>query len=133
MEDYLQSSLVHPPQKSQSPKTSKIPHKNQADDPDLPAYYYDPIINPLPAWKGESSNTANKTQDQEDENRFLSELLDPEDGFELPQKVAPLLENVPLFTDDTAAGINLYWAPHPFNQKAGKTRRAQDVPLVMSW
>ena len=105
----------------------------KADDPDLPAYYYDPIINPITLDAKSGLTTAEKSLEQQNEEKFISDLLDPEDGFDLPETVNPLLESVPLFTDDTAAGMSLYWAPAPFNQRSGKTRRAQDVPLVMSW
>ena len=37
----------------------------------------------------------------------------------------PLLEDTPLFTDSTANGITLYWAPRPFNLRSGYMRRAQ--------
>lgn len=44
-----------------------------------------------------------------------------------------MLEELPLYTDSTASGISLYWAPRPFNLRQGHTRRAIDVPLVNSW
>jgi pre-mRNA-processing factor 8 len=58
-----------------------------------------------------------------------------ESGFELPEDAdfSPLLSEAPLETDTTAAGIALLWAPRPFNQRSGRTRRAQDVPLVQGW
>ncbi|KAH8059516.1 U5 snRNA binding protein [Aureococcus anophagefferens] len=61
------------------------------DDPDLPAFYFDPV------------------------------------------DVGPLLADEPLYTDATAGGISLYWAPRPFNLRRGRTRRAFDVPLVNAW
>ena len=48
-------------------------------------------------------------------------------------EVAPFLGDTPLYTDTTAAGIALLWAPHPFNRRSGRTRRAVDVPLVNNW
>ena len=42
-------------------------------------------------------------------------------------------QDTPLYTDNTANGIALLWAPHPFNSRSGLTRRAIDVPLVKSW
>ena len=50
-----------------------------------------------------------------------------------PAEVAPFLGETPLYTDNTAAGVALLWAPHPFNRRSGRTRRAVDVPLVNSW
>ncbi|CAD7933629.1 unnamed protein product, partial [Amoebophrya sp. A25] len=102
----------------------------KADDPDLPAYYYDPIICPLPGYKASSESTAEKSDEQIDEDEMIENLLE---DFELPEEVTPLLEDVSLYDDNTAQGIQLYWAPRPFNLRAGVTRRAQDVPLVMQW
>ncbi|KAH8098773.1 U5 snRNA binding protein [Aureococcus anophagefferens] len=58
---------------------------------------------------------------------------DGDDGFCLPEDVGPLLADEPLYTDATAGGISLYWAPRPFNLRRGRTRRAFDVPLVNAW
>lgn len=30
-------------------------------------------------------------------------------------------------------GIILYWAPRPYNLRQGRTRRAEDVPLINNW
>ena len=38
-----------------------------------------------------------------------------------------------MYTDNTANGIALLWAPRPFNLRSGFTRRALDVPLVKTW
>lgn len=85
----------------------------------------------------------------------------PEDDedFELGEEVQPFLQETPLYTDNTANGIALLWAPRPFNMRSGnskkmiivltfiiikiialliflflgRTRRAIDVPLVKSW
>ena len=43
------------------------------------------------------------------------------------------MNTTPLYTDNTANGISLLWAPHPFNLRSGHTRRAVDVPLVKQW
>ncbi|XP_026190475.1 pre-mRNA-processing-splicing factor 8 [Cyclospora cayetanensis] len=90
------------------------------EDPDLPAFYFDPIINPLPAYKMSANTDA---------------LVDPSlvEGFSLPSSLRPFLEESPLCTDTTAAGISLYWACRPFNLRAGRMRRAQDIPLVQTW
>lgn len=47
--------------------------------------------------------------------------------------MVPVLEELPLYTDSTASGIGLYWAPRPYNLRQGTMRRAIDVPLVNSW
>ncbi|CAJ1381669.1 unnamed protein product [Effrenium voratum] len=95
----------------------------KADDPDLPAFYYDPIINPLPAYRAVSHRSQDQNADDDEDI----------ENFTLPEECAPLLEDTPLFTDSTANGITLYWAPRPFNLRSGYMRRAQDVPLVGQW
>merc|ERR1711991_1216683 len=93
----------------------------KADDPDLPAYYFDPIINPISAFRVEKKR--------------LEEEVDPADEEEMyvPDTFCAIMEDEPVYYDDTAAGINLYWAPRPFNMRSGKTRRCIDVPLVSQW
>ncbi|KAJ3106936.1 Pre-mRNA-processing-splicing factor 8, partial [Phlyctochytrium planicorne] len=98
----------------------------KTDDPDLPAFYYDPLINPI------SSRTLNAANSHGAE-QYLFKDGDINDEFLLPADVAPYMDNTPLYTDNTANGIALYWAPHPFNKRSGTTRRAIDVPLVKSW
>merc|ERR1719446_507247 len=101
-------------------KVAMAPYHHQAvqyikaDDPDLPAFYYDPIVNPLPAYR----TVAHRTQDVAD--------VDLE-TFKLPAEVRPFLDDTPLFTDNTANGITLFWAPRPFNLRSGYMRGAQPV------
>ena len=85
------------------------------DDPDLPAFYFDPVVNPISAFRSK----AVKVDVEEDDFSVL--------GLE------PLLSERPLYTDATAGGIALYFAPRPFNLRRGRTRRAFDVPLVNAW
>jgi pre-mRNA-processing factor 8 len=92
----------------------------KTEDPDLPAFYFDPLINPI-----SQSRTVKTVEDLPEE--------DEEDPFTLPDYVNPLLEEEPLYTDNTANGIALLWAPKPFNQRSGRTRRAVDVPMVENW
>ena len=47
--------------------------------------------------------------------------------------MAPFLEETPLYTESTAQGIGLLWAPHPFSKRSGRTRRSVDIPLVSTW
>ncbi|CAN1285639.1 Pre-mRNA-processing-splicing factor 8A [Linum perenne] len=92
----------------------------KAEDPDLPAFYYDPLIHPI--------TSANK------ERRDKKALEDEDDDeFTLPDGVEPLLEETQLYTDTTAAGISLLFAPRPFNVRSGRMRRAEDIPLVSEW
>ncbi|KAA6423750.1 MAG: pre-mRNA-processing-splicing factor 8-like [Trebouxia sp. A1-2] len=58
---------------------------------------------------------------------------DEEEDFELPEGVDPFLTEQPLYTENTAAGIALLWAPRPFDLRSGRTRRSVDVPLINNW
>ncbi|EKX45108.1 hypothetical protein GUITHDRAFT_87243 [Guillardia theta CCMP2712] len=91
----------------------------KAEDPDLPCFYFDPLINPIANYKSTV--------------RSEVELEDLDEDFQLPEEVQPFLTNTPLYTDNTANGIALYWAPHPFDKRSGVTRRCVDVPLVKEW
>jgi pre-mRNA-processing factor 8 len=90
----------------------------KADDPDLPAYYFDPIINPVSAFRTEKSSHNDEINPGDEEDMML------------PMNFSPILDDEPLYTDNTALGISLYWAPRPFNMRSGFTRRAYDVPLI---
>ncbi|ORX74619.1 Prp-8-prov protein [Linderina pennispora] len=99
------------------------------DDPDLPAFYFDPVINPI-------SSRSLVSQFQDDARAVEDEIFgdgDEDDEFVLPEHASAFLEDTPLETDNTANGIALYWAPHPFSARSGRTRRAEDVPLVKDW
>ncbi|CAL1377720.1 unnamed protein product [Linum trigynum] len=91
----------------------------KAEDPDLPAFYYDPLIHPI--------TSANK--EKHEKNTFEED----DDEFTLPEGVEALLEETQLYTDTTAAGISLLFAPRPFNVRSGRMRRAEDIPLVSEW
>ncbi|KAF7814382.1 pre-mRNA-processing-splicing factor 8A [Senna tora] len=92
----------------------------KTEDPDLPAFYYDPLIHPI--------TSANK---ERREKRIHDE--DDDEEWELPEGVEPLLRDTQLYTDTTAAGISLLFAPRPFNMRSGRMRRAEDIPLVSDW
>ena len=96
----------------------------KADDPDLPAYYFDPIINPVSAFR---TATAERSQDNGDAYE------DEEEDMYMGDFFSPILEEEPLYTDNTSLGITLYWAPRPYNMRSGLTRRAIDIPLVNQW
>lgn len=79
--------------------------------------------------------------------------FDESEEFTLDEYVQPFLQDKPLYTDNTANGISLLWAPRPFNMRsgdyinnfskyhqchvslnhAGRMRRAIDIPLVKCW
>ena len=81
----------------------------------MPAFYFDPLINPI-------SHRHSVSKSSED---FLP---DDEEEFELSEICQPFLQDCPLYTDNTANGIALLWAPRPFNLRSGRSRRALDVP-----
>ncbi|XP_038896998.1 pre-mRNA-processing-splicing factor 8A [Benincasa hispida] len=92
----------------------------KTEDPDLPAFYYDPLIHPITSTN--KDRREKRAYDDEDD-----------DDFELPEGVEPFLKDTQLYTDTTAAGISLLFAPRPFNMRSGRTRRAEDIPLVSEW
>ena len=92
----------------------------KTEDPDLPAFYYDPLIHPITSINKDRHEK--KIRDDEDD-----------DDFFLPEGVEPLLRDTQLYTDTTAAGISLLFAPRPFNMRSGQMRRAEDIPLVSEW
>lgn len=98
----------------------------KTEDPDLPAFYYDPLIHPIAYYKTDIHGK--KVQMKEDEDQGNGE-----EDFFLPEGLEPFLNEEPLYTENTASGIALLWAPHPFNLRSGRTRRAIDVPLVNDW
>lgn len=103
----------------------------RTEDPDLPAYHFDPSINPI-----SSRAVAPKgvTVSHEDELFGSGSNEEPEDeAFELPASVEPFMADEELATEDTASAIELWWAPFPFDRRSGHMVRAQDVPLVKQW
>lgn len=103
----------------------------RAEDPSLPAFYFDPVINPI---SSRSVAPKNITVSHEDEIFGFGSNEEPEDdAFELPVDVEPFLAEEELYTDETASAIALWWAPFPFDRRSGRMVRAQDVPLVKQW
>ncbi len=94
----------------------------KTEDPDLPAYYFDPLIHPIAFYKSSSSE---KKKEEEDWSE--------DDDFALPEEVEPLLKDYDLYTENTTNGIALLFAPRPFNLRSGYTRSCIDVPLVNTW
>ncbi|KAL4464690.1 hypothetical protein ABPG74_011251 [Tetrahymena malaccensis] len=93
------------------------------ENPDLPAFYFDEIINPI-VDKNRRTTRVEIEFSQEELN--LDEIVMSED-FE------PFLNDEPLYDSQTSDGISLLWAPKPFNQRTGKNRRSFDIPLVSQW
>src|SRR5579859_147120 len=99
----------------------------RTDDPDLPAFYFDALINPI-----SSRFNAPAIEGPSHEDQIFGDS-ETDDDFTMPNDVEPLLSHQPLYTENTANGIALWWAPHPFNKRTGHMVRAQDVPLVKQW
>ena len=100
----------------------------RSEDPNLPAFYFDPVINPI-----SSRSVAPKNITISHEDEIFGEGNNEDDEFELPGNVEPFLADEELYTSETASAIQLWWAPFPFDRRSGKMVRAQDVPLVKQW
>jgi pre-mRNA-processing factor 8 len=107
----------------------------RAEDPDLPAYYFDPVVNPISAFRSDHSTRSTKQAEidakvEEEMDSFVlprgrADPVDDEDDGKLKSfgkqrkrsnegsgsqdLFAPLLQETPLYTDETANGIALYW------------------------
>ncbi|KAL1963695.1 hypothetical protein VTN77DRAFT_7899 [Rasamsonia byssochlamydoides] len=100
----------------------------RSEDPNLPAFYFDPVINPI---SSRSVAPRNLTVSHEDE--IFGPGNNEDESFELPEDMQPFLADEELYTSETASGIALWWAPYPFDRRSGRMVRAQDVPLVKQW
>ena len=100
----------------------------RAEDPSLPAFYFDPVINPI---SSRSVAPKNITVSHEDEIFGYGNSEDEE--FILPGNMEPFLGDEELYTSETSSAIALWWAPYPFDRRSGRMVRAQDVPLVKQW
>ena len=99
----------------------------KTEDPDLPAFFFDPIMNPI-----SSRNISVESMQNLYEDDIFGEG-DVDEEFSLDPGFPAILEEEELYTDNTANGIALYHAVHPFNKRSGRTRRVLDIPLVKSW
>ncbi|KAL8713287.1 MAG: hypothetical protein Q9220_002486 [cf. Caloplaca sp. 1 TL-2023] len=100
----------------------------RAEDPSLPAFYFDPVINPI-----SSRSVAPKNITISHEDEIFGHGNDEDEEFVLPPAVQPFLANEEIYTSETASAIALWWAPFPFDRRSGRMVRAQDVPLVKQW
>ncbi|CAF3472146.1 unnamed protein product [Rotaria sp. Silwood1] len=66
----------------------------KTEDPDLPAFYFDPLLNPIT---------------QHHIIKCINVQIDDNDEFILPEKFQPL------YTENTTNGITLLWVSRPFN------------------
>lgn len=100
----------------------------RAEDPSLPAFYFDPVINPI-----SSRSVAPKNITVSHEDEIFGYGNDEDEEFTLPGKMEPFLADEELYTSETSSAIALWWAPFPFDRRSGRMVRAQDVPLVKQW
>ena len=100
----------------------------RSEDPNLPAFYFDPVINPI-----SSRSVAPKNIIVSHEDEIFGPNGNEDEEFELPSSVEPFLADEEPYTSETASAIALWWAPFPFNRRSGTMVRAQDVPLVKQW
>ncbi|KAL2350809.1 pre-mRNA processing splicing factor 8 [Cryomyces antarcticus] len=100
----------------------------KTEDPSLPAFYFDPIINPI-----SSRSVAPKNLTVSHEDEIFGPGNHEDEDFELPGEIEPFLADEDLYNSETASAIALWWAPFPFDRRSGRMVRAQDVPLVKQW
>ncbi|RKP13001.1 NUC071 domain-containing protein, partial [Piptocephalis cylindrospora] len=136
---FLYNSLLPPPPHHTHIQASWYHHPTvvylRAEDPDLPAFYFDPVINPISS-RHFSSQAHDDDILSDDDDEWKEEGVDDngdDEGFTMPEAVQPFLSSTPLYTSTTTSGIALYWAPYPYDTRSGRMRRAQDIPLVKSW
>lgn len=67
-------------------------------------------------------------------------LLFDENGADIEEFSLPVMEEVTYPVEELVLdlpaikdGIDLYWAPYPYNKPQGRTKRAQDVALAKRW
>ncbi|KAJ4363928.1 pre-mRNA-splicing factor 8 [Neocucurbitaria cava] len=99
----------------------------RAEDPALPAFYFDPVMNPISSRAVAPKNISVRHEDQ-----VFGDGND-EDDFEMPDELEPFMADEEVAPPETASAIALWWAPHPFDKRSGRMVRAQDVPLVKQW
>jgi pre-mRNA-processing factor 8 len=107
----------------------------KSDDLQGPAFYFDRIVNPISAYRSAGISKANKISLDpyvkfSEESKNVDEIFEE---FSLDEEIKPFLNEEPLYNENTSSGISLIWAPKPFNQRSGKTRRAFDIPLIGNW
>jgi pre-mRNA-processing factor 8 len=101
----------------------------RTDDPDLPAFSFDPLTDPVSLRGFTPKNVPLVSH----EDAIFGPNDADDDEFQLPDDLSPFLEDKPLENDLTADGIALWLAPDPYSRRSRRMRRAQDIPLVKNW
>ena len=57
----------------------------KTEDPDLPAFYFDPLINPI-------ANRHTTSSKQSASSQFVEEMIDDDEDFMLPAYIEPILK-----------------------------------------
>lgn len=99
-----------------------------SDDPDLPAFFFHQTYEPISS-RALSGYRTDVTSNEDE--IFGDEDID--DDFSLPGDCDAFLADEEVSTENTAAALQLWWAPYPFNRRSGRMVRAQDVPLIKHW
>ncbi|CAO1618338.1 unnamed protein product [Jaminaea pallidilutea] len=116
----------------------------RTDDPDLPAFFFDPGLNPISSRGLANADGFNKTYEDGEpvlshEDDVFGEDVEGDDdlpddvAFSMPEHVTPFLEDEHLENEHTGDALALWWAPSPYNRSSGRTRRVMDIPLIKDW
>ena len=113
-----------------------------AHDPDLPPFFFDPVLNLIPP-PLDSQVDPVEAWDEDDDDQIL--FLSPPSSSSSPPSFSsssgsrkthpftPRFHPLPLTPPSTADALRIYHSPSPFSSKSGSTRRAIDVPVIASW
>lgn len=105
----------------------------KSEDPNLPAFYFDPVINPVSRRRQSQCVDVTHEEDIYGEGESTEPDLEEDGGFSVPTEAESFMYDEELAPEETAAAISLWWAPFPFDRRSGQMVRAQDVPLVKQW
>lgn len=82
-----------------------------------------------------NNNNNRKENTTDDIDTVMNFQYDDDREFSLPLDTLiskPQLNDIPQVQTTTSGGIEQQFAPSPFNQRSGITRRAQDIPLLQN-
>ena len=100
------------------------------EDPGLPPYYFDPLINPISAYNKDYArdvalaSTPSMTIPTRKPVKSTSKI------FNFHQIVSHFLSEEPLFHENTVDAYSLLHSTYPFNKRSGRMKRMIDIPLV---